>query len=66
MTITPLVIEAARDVVVLAAGADKAGIVGRVLDGPFDPFTLPAQLALGGTWVLDREAAGQLKGRESQ
>lgn len=66
MTITPLVIEAARDLVVLVAGADKAGIVARVLDGPFDPVTLPAQLALGGTWVLDREAAAQLKGRESQ
>ncbi|MGH7525004.1 MAG: 6-phosphogluconolactonase [Gemmatimonadales bacterium] len=64
MTITPLVIEAARNVVVLVAGADKAGIVARVLDGPLDPFALPAQLARGDTWILDHDAARQLKGRE--
>lgn len=64
MTITPLVIDAARDVVMLVAGRDKAAIVGQVLDGPFDPFALPAQLARGRTWILDRDAARQLKGRE--
>lgn len=60
LTITPPVIAAARRVAVIAAGRDKAAIVQRALDGPRDPRALPVQLALGGTWLLDRDAASEL------
>lgn len=61
LTITPLVISAARRVAVLVAGADKAATVARVLEGPPQPRDLPAQLALGGIWFLDRDAAARLE-----
>ena len=60
LTITPPVIAAARRILVIAEGAAKAGIVRRALDGPRDPHSLPVQLALGGTWLLDRDAAAGL------
>jgi 6-phosphogluconolactonase len=61
LTITPPVIAAARRVAVLVAGADKAATAARALRGPVRPQDLPVQLALGGTWFLDRDAAGGLK-----
>lgn len=60
LTITPLVIAAARRVAVIVDGADKADIVARALEGPRDPHALPVQLALGGVWFLDRGAASKL------
>ncbi len=60
MTITPPVIEAARKVVVLASGEDKAAIVARALEGPPAPKVVPAQLARRGTWFLDQAAAARL------
>ena len=62
LTITPPVIGAARRVAVLVAGADKAATVARVLRGPARPRELPAQLALGGFWFLDDDAAAALPG----
>jgi 6-phosphogluconolactonase len=62
LTITPPVIAAARRVVVLVAGADKAATIARVLQGPVQPCELPVQLALGGVWFVDREAAARLAG----
>ncbi|MGE5856138.1 MAG: 6-phosphogluconolactonase [Syntrophaceae bacterium] len=68
ITLTPPVINAARTVVFIAAGAGKAAVLKEVLEGPFRPDTLPAQIVRpsGGTllWMLDREAAAQLKGEE--
>jgi 6-phosphogluconolactonase len=61
LTITPPVIAAARRVAVLVAGADKAATAARALQGPVRPRELPVQLALGGTWFLDRDAAAGLK-----
>ena len=61
MTITPSVIAAARQVLVMVAGADKATLLARILEGPDQPNTLPAQLARSGTWVLDQAAAGHLQ-----
>lgn len=61
MTITPPVIGAARQVVVMARGSDKAVILRRILEGPEQPTTLPAQCARGGTWIVDQEAAAQLQ-----
>jgi 6-phosphogluconolactonase len=62
MTITPPVIESARDVLVLVAGPAKAETLARVLEGPPDVESLPAQLALRGTWVVDAAAARLLRG----
>jgi 6-phosphogluconolactonase len=61
MTITPPVIESAREVLVLVAGAGKAEALARALDGPLDVVRVPVQLALGGTWIVD-EAAARLLG----
>jgi 6-phosphogluconolactonase len=60
MTITPPVIEAARRVAVIAAGADKAAMVARAVEGPLAPAEVPAQLARRGHWFLDRAAAARL------
>jgi 6-phosphogluconolactonase len=60
MTITPPVIEAARRVAVIAAGADKAAVVARAVEGPLAPKEVPAQLARRGDWFLDRAAAARL------
>jgi 6-phosphogluconolactonase len=64
LTITPPVIEAARRVIVLAAGADKAAAVARALEGPLSPKETPAALARRGDWFLDRAAAARLTGCE--
>lgn len=61
LTITPPVIAAAMNVVVMVTGADKAAVVARVLEGSASPTELPAWLARGGTWVLDTPAAGELR-----
>lgn len=55
-------IAAARRVVVLVAGADKAAAVVRALQGPARPRELPVQLALEGVWFVDSEAAARLAG----
>ena len=44
ITITPPVIEHAREIMVLATGAEKAAALRAVLDGPSDPHRYPAQL----------------------
>jgi len=62
MTITPPVIDSAREVLVLVAGAGKAETLARVLGGPLDVRALPAQLALRGTWIVDAAAARLLGG----
>jgi 6-phosphogluconolactonase len=60
LTITPAVIAAARTVVVLVAGASKAGPLVTALRGEYDPLRFPVQLARGGTWIVDRAAAANL------
>ena len=61
MTITPVVIERARSIVMIAAGAEKAPMVSRALGGFEDPKVVPAQLARRAIWIVDQEAAGALK-----
>jgi 6-phosphogluconolactonase/glucosamine-6-phosphate isomerase/deaminase len=39
-------------------GAGKAKVLQEVLEGPPDRY--PAQLALGGTWLVDEAAASRL------
>ncbi len=65
MTITPPVIAAACETVVMVAGADKADLLARILEGPEQPTKLPAQLARRGTWILDQAAAGHLQPRDT-
>ena len=60
LTITPPVIAAAREVLVMVRGEEKASVVSRALQGPYAPRNLPAQLAREGTWLLDRAAAAGL------
>ena len=61
LTITPPVIADARRVITMVTGEVKAHTVARVLEGPISTSELPAQLALGGIWILDDPAAGELR-----
>jgi 6-phosphogluconolactonase len=60
LTVTPPVIEAARELLVLVSGAGKAEALARALEGPLDVTAVPAQLARRGTWIVDAAAAGGL------
>ncbi len=64
VTLTPVVINAARNVAFLVSGADKAEMLHRVLEGPYDPVVLPAQVIrpTGGEvhWLVERSAAARL------
>jgi 6-phosphogluconolactonase len=57
LTITPPVIERARQTLVVAAGIDKSVMVGRALAGPIDTRAVPAQFARKATWIVDQAAA---------
>lgn len=63
LTITPPVILDARLTIMLAAGADKADALARVIDGPYAPGHTPAQLARAGLWIADTGAAARLEAR---
>lgn len=60
LTITPPVIETARQIVVIATGKEKARAVARALEGP-GALELPIQLASRGAWFLDPDAAALLR-----
>jgi 6-phosphogluconolactonase len=56
VTLLPGVLEAARNTVVLATGADKAEALEAVLYGPYDPMKWPAQIGARGEnvrWYTD-------------
>jgi 6-phosphogluconolactonase len=65
VTLTPVILNAAALVLFLVSGADKAGILRRVLDGPRDPDALPAQAIVPHTgrarWFVDSAAASDLQ-----
>lgn len=67
LTLTPPAINAARRVAFLVAGADKAGIVRRVLQGPHEPIVLPSQIVRPheqpALWLIDEAAAASLEPR---
>ena len=65
ITLTPPVINAAREVVFIVAGGGKASVLRDVLEGPNRPDVLPAQIVRPGggepLWMVDRNAAALLK-----
>ena len=67
ITLTPPVLRGARNVMFLVAGPDKAAVLRDVLDGPYDPHRLPAQLARPQDgdliWLVDEAAASLLRQR---
>ena len=68
LTLTPPAINAARRVAFLVSGADKAGILHRVLHGPRQPVVLPAQAVRPAErpalWLIDAGAAARLRRSE--
>jgi 6-phosphogluconolactonase len=65
VTLTPVVINASRNVYFLVSGAGKAERLREVLEGPVQPEVLPAQ-SIRPThgrllWLVDRPAARSLK-----
>jgi len=67
ITLTPVVLNAAAEILFLVAGADKAAMLHRVLDGPVRPDELPAQVVAphdgGLRWLVDTDAAARLEHR---
>ncbi len=62
LTFTPKVLNAARLVLVVAAGAGKADAVARALEAPLDIAACPSQLVRDAVWLMDHAAAGGLSG----
>ncbi|HYQ01668.1 MAG TPA: 6-phosphogluconolactonase [Polyangiaceae bacterium] len=61
LSITPPVIEAAGQCIVIANGAGKAEPVRRALKEPLDIRATPSGLARNGLWLLDHAAAALLE-----
>ena len=63
VTLTPAVLNAARNVTFVVSGAGKAQRLEQVLQGPFTPDILPAQSIRPTqgqlTWMVDEAAAGK-------
>ncbi|MDQ3043544.1 MAG: 6-phosphogluconolactonase, partial [Chloroflexota bacterium] len=64
LTLTAPVLNAAREILFLIAGEQKAGILKRVLEGDDPPKILPARIIQPThgnlTWLVDRAAATEL------
>jgi len=60
LTITPRIIVSADSVYLLATGEEKGKILAEAMKSPGDYLSLPVRLTLGGTWLLDDDAAYQL------
>jgi 6-phosphogluconolactonase/glucosamine-6-phosphate isomerase/deaminase len=60
MTLTPPVVDAAGDRVVLVTGADKAPAIANWLEGPRSPLPIERVPTTRTTVVLDAAAASQL------
>jgi 6-phosphogluconolactonase len=62
VTLNPAIVTAARDVLVVAHGAGKAGVLATIFGPEVDLGRWPAQLArrAGATWILDEAAAANL------
>jgi 6-phosphogluconolactonase len=64
VTFTTTLINAARHVAFFVEGGGKAGVLERVIAGPFDPDVLPAQLIAPThgelQWLVDADAAAKI------
>lgn len=60
LTITPKVVARAKEVFLLATGAEKGRVLAEALKLPMDPMSLPVRLTMGGSWLLDAAAYAQL------
>jgi 6-phosphogluconolactonase len=60
ITLTPPVLNAAAQKVYLVTGMAKAQVLARVVEGPFEPDILPAQLIEGADWFVDAAAASMM------
>ncbi|HPA23789.1 MAG TPA: 6-phosphogluconolactonase [Ferruginibacter sp.] len=64
ISFTPMLINAAKEIVFIVAGKSKSAAVKEVLEGKFQPEIFPAQIIkpVEGsiTWLLDKDAASQL------
>ena len=69
ITVTPHVINAARNVAIATEGTEKAQALAAVLDGPYDPQNHPIQIVSPRSgnlrWLVDRSAASGLATRSS-
>ena len=67
ITLTPVVLNGAAEVLFLVSGGDKASMLHRVLDGPVRPDTYPAQIVAPHhgrlRWLVDTDAAAELEER---
>ena len=67
ITLTPIVLNAAAEVVFLVSGVEKAAMLHRVLEGPVEPDELPAQIVAPQDgrlrWMVDADAATLLEKR---
>jgi 6-phosphogluconolactonase len=65
ITLTPVVINAARQVAFLVSGAQKAKMLHQVLEGPYRPLVLPSQIIEPTQgklhWLVDEPAAVKLR-----
>ncbi|HEY3342413.1 MAG TPA: 6-phosphogluconolactonase, partial [Anaerolineae bacterium] len=67
ITFTPRLLNAAQHVIFLVSGTGKAAILERVLQGPYQPDVLPAQIVAPQpgdlSWMIDAAAAAGLSNR---
>ena len=65
VTLTPVILNAARNVAFLVKGADKAEMLQKVLEGPYQPVVLPSQIIKPTNgelrWLVDEAAAARLR-----
>lgn len=65
LTLSPAIFNHAEQVIFLVTGADKADILAEVLEGPYRPERLPAQIIRPERgvllWILDQAAAKRLR-----
>ena len=56
ITVSPLVLERAKHVIVMASNKEKGKVLARALNNPKKISELPVRLTIGRTWVLNEEA----------
>jgi 6-phosphogluconolactonase len=65
ITLTPVVLNAARNVAFLVKGADKAEMLAKVLEGPYQPIVLPSQIIKPTNgevcWLVDAVVTARLR-----